>query len=145
MTRSAPPTVPPTATPPGPVVAVGGVAVVEGALLMVQRANAPGAGRWTVPGGRVEPAESVTAAVERELREETGLEVRCGAFLGWAERQGDGFHFVILDFEVSLAGRPPPQAGGDATAAAWVPLTEVAGLPLVDGLEEFLTEHGVLA
>ena len=140
MSGPAPPRVPPI----GPVVAVGGVAVVEGALLMVQRAHAPGAGRWTVPGGRVEPGESVTAAVERELFEETGLEVGCGAFLGWAERQGDGFHFVILDFEVSLSGRPAPTAGGDAAAAAWIPLAEVAALPLVDGLQEFLTEHGVL-
>jgi ADP-ribose pyrophosphatase YjhB (NUDIX family) len=82
--------------------------------------------------------------VERELLEETGLEVGCGAFLGWAERQGEGFHFVILDFEVSLSGRPSPEAGGDAVAAAWVPLSEVAGLPLVDGLQEFLAEHGVL-
>jgi ADP-ribose pyrophosphatase YjhB (NUDIX family) len=130
---------------PIPVVAVGGVAVVEGALLMVQRANPPGAGRWTVPGGRVEAGESVTAAVERELREETGLDVRCGAFLGWAESRGEGYHFVILDFEVSLSGRAEPKAGGDATATAWVPLMEVARLPLVDGLQDFLAEHGVLS
>lgn len=129
---------------PVPVVAVGGVAVAEGALLLVQRANPPGAGCWTVPGGRVEPGESVTAAVEREVFEETALEVRCGAFLGWAERRGDDYHFVILDFEVSLSGPQTPHAGGDATAVAWVPLAEVAGMSLVEGLQPFLEEHGVL-
>jgi 8-oxo-dGTP diphosphatase len=129
---------------PAPVVAVGGVAVVEGALLLVQRANPPGAGCWTVPGGRVDPGESVTAAVERELREETGLEVGCGAFLGWAERRGPDFHFVILDFEVDVPGQQTPTAGSDAAAVAWVPLADVTGLRLVEGLQQFLAAHGVL-
>jgi ADP-ribose pyrophosphatase YjhB (NUDIX family) len=125
-------------------VAVGGIAVVEGALLMVQRAKPPGEGRWTVPGGRLEPGESVTAAVERELLEETALAVRCGPFVGWAERRGDDHHFVILDFEVTVVGPTRPTAGGDATAAAWVTLGQVASLALVDGLLDFLVHHGVL-
>jgi len=126
------------------VVAVGGIAVVDGALLMVRRATPPGVGRWTVPGGRVEPGESVTAAVERELLEETALEVRCGPLVGWAERRGDGHHFVILDFAVTVTGSTAPTAGGDAAAVAWVPRAEVATLDLVEGLEAFLLEHGVL-
>ena len=127
-----------------PVVAVGGIAVVGGALLMVRRANPPEAGRWSVPGGRVEPGESVTAAVERELWEETGLRVRCGSLLGWAERRGHDHHFVILDFEVTTTGPRVPVAGGDAAEVAWVPLAEVAGLALVEGLGEFLVDVGVL-
>jgi ADP-ribose pyrophosphatase YjhB (NUDIX family) len=112
---------------------------------MVQRANPPGAGRWTVPGGRVEPGESVAAAVERELLEETALAVRCGTLIGWAERRGPDHHFVILDFEVTTSGSTMPVAGGDAAAVAWVPLGEVGSLTLVEGLEDFLVEHGVLA
>jgi ADP-ribose pyrophosphatase YjhB (NUDIX family) len=130
--------------PPTPVVAVGGIAVVDGALLMVRRAHQPEVGRWTVPGGRVEAGESVADAVERELREETTLDVRCGPLLGWAERRGEDYHFVILDFEVTVPGRGIPVAGGDATAVAWVPLGEVPALNLVSGLEEFLVAHGVL-
>jgi ADP-ribose pyrophosphatase YjhB (NUDIX family) len=125
-------------------VAVGGVAVVEGALLLVRRATAPEAGRWSLPGGRVDPGESVTAAVTRELREETALEVQCGNLLGWAERRGHDYHYVILDFEVSLAGRGRPRAGSDAAEVAWVPLGEVGALDLVQGLEEFLRRHAVL-
>jgi acetyl-CoA carboxylase carboxyl transferase subunit beta len=129
----------------GPVVAVGGVAVVEGSLLLVRRATYPQAGRWTIPGGRVEPGESLASAVERELLEETRLRVECGAFLGWVERMGPGYHFVILDFTVAVPdGAAPPVAGGDAGAAAWVPLPDVPSLTLVDGLEEFLRTHGVL-
>ena len=129
---------------PVPVVAVGGVAVVQGALLMVRRARPPGAGCWSVPGGRLEPGESVTAAVEREVHEETGLDVRCGSLLGWAERRDSRYHFVILDFLVTVVGPGMPTAGSDAAAAAWVPLPEVAALDLVEGLEEFLVGHDVL-
>jgi ADP-ribose pyrophosphatase YjhB (NUDIX family) len=134
----------PPPPPSAPVVAVGGIAVVEDALLMVQRATPPAVGSWTVPGGRVEPGESVTAAVEREVREETALEVRCGSLVGWAERRAEGYHFVILDFAVTVTGDRTPTAGGDAAAVAWVPRAQVATLALVEGLEEFLLEHGVL-
>ena len=128
-----------------PVVAVGGVAVVNGALLLVQRATDPQSGRWTIPGGRVEAGEHVAQAVERELLEETGLRVRCGPLLGWAERTGPGYHFVILDFTVEVLGHASePEAGGDAAAVAWVSLEDVPDVSLVEGLEEFLRSHGVL-
>jgi ADP-ribose pyrophosphatase YjhB (NUDIX family) len=127
-----------------PVLAVGGVAVLEGALLLVQRGRAPEAGRWTIPGGRVEAGETLAQAVERELLEETGLEVRCGELRGWAERIVPGYHFVILDFDVNVLRPGPPTAGGDALSASWVALEEVESLDAVSGLVEFLRDHGVI-
>jgi ADP-ribose pyrophosphatase YjhB (NUDIX family) len=128
-----------------PVVAVGGVAVREGALLLVERATDPGAGRWSVPGGRVERGETLASAVEREVLEETGLALHCEALLGWAERVGPDYHFVILDFTMSVPEDCPyPVARSDAAAVAWVPLDEVSTMALVDGLEEFLRSHGVI-
>lgn len=128
-----------------PEVAVGGVAVFDSALLLIQRATDPQAGRWTIPGGRVEAGETLTAAVEREVREETGLRVRCGDLVGWAERMGPGYHFVILDFTVTVADEGwAPTAGSDAGAVAWVPLEKVSAMSLVDGLEDFLRAHGVI-
>jgi ADP-ribose pyrophosphatase YjhB (NUDIX family) len=130
----------------GPVVAVGGVAVVGGSLLLVRRAHEPQTGRWTIPGGHVEPGEALATAVEREMLEETGLRVTCDAFLGWVERMGPGYHFVILDFTVTVPDdATAPVAGGDAAEVAWVPLADVPGMSLVDGVEEFLRTHGVLA
>jgi 8-oxo-dGTP diphosphatase len=128
-----------------PVVAVGGVAVHDGALLLVQRATDPHAGKWSIPGGHVEPGETLHRAVERELLAETGLAVRCGALLGWVERMGPGYHFVILDFTVEVSGDPAGvAAGSDAGAVAWVALEDVPALELVDGVEGFLRAHGVL-
>jgi 8-oxo-dGTP diphosphatase len=128
-----------------PVVAVGGVAVVDGALLLIQRGTDPHAGKWSIPGGNVEWGETLAHAVERELLEETGLAVRCGALLGWVERMGPGYHFVILDFTVEVPGdRGLVVAGSDVRAVAWVPLEEVPALSLVEGVEEFLRSHGVL-
>ena len=127
-----------------PQVCVGAVAVDDGRLLLVRRGQGPGAGSWSIPGGRVEPGETVGEAVVRELAEETGLEGLCGPLLGWVERIDDEHHFVILDFAVTLLEGRSPVAGDDVTEAAWVPLGEVAEWDLVEGLAEFLHEHGVI-
>ena len=58
----------------------------EGRLLLVRRRNEPGAGRWSVPGGRVEPGETDADAVRREVLEETGLHVTVGLRVGTVER-----------------------------------------------------------
>jgi 8-oxo-dGTP diphosphatase len=123
---------------------VGAICVLDGSLLLVRRGHGPAAGEWSVPGGRVEGGESLAEAVVREVREETGLECVCGGLLGWVERQHADHHFVILDFEATVLAADPPTAGDDATEAAWVPLDEVLGLRLVDGLAEFLADHGVI-
>jgi 8-oxo-dGTP diphosphatase len=127
-----------------PELCVGAVVVEAGNLLLIRRARGFGIGRWSVPGGRVEAGETVGEAVVRELSEETGLDGLCGALLGWVERIHDDHHFVILDFVVDVLDPVEPVAGDDASEARWVPLEEVAELDLVDGLAEFLHEHGVL-
>jgi mutator protein MutT len=128
-----------------PEVAVGAVAVHDGALLLVRRGRGPAAGEWSVPGGRVEAGETVAAAVVREVLEETGLEAVVDGFAGWVERIDAQYHFVILDFAVTvLDPTQAPVAGDDAAEAAWVPLTELAEVRLVDGLYDFLIDAGVL-
>jgi 8-oxo-dGTP diphosphatase len=93
----------------------------------------------------VERGELLAEAIVRELAEETGLEGVCGELVGWVERLGDGHHFVILDFAVQLLDpAATPVAGDDAQEVAWVPLDQVAERPVVEGLAEFLHEHGII-
>jgi 8-oxo-dGTP diphosphatase len=128
-----------------PIVGVGAVVVDHDRLLLVRRARAPQMGVWSIPGGKVEHGELLMEAVVRELREETGLEGVCGPLLGWGERIDEEGHYVLLDFEVTLVGSDQPVAGDDATDAVWVDLHDVADLHLVEGLAEFLHDHGIIA
>jgi len=134
-------------TEPAPVLAVGAVVESGGSLLMVQRGRSPGKGLWSLPGGRVEPGESLEEAVAREVLEETGLVVRVGDLVGWVERRGEGFHFVILDFAAELEVTSPqvPRAGDDAAEVAFVERGRVRELALVPGLLDWLVEHGFVA
>lgn len=131
-----------------PQVCVGAVAVENGRLLLIHRGQDPGRGLWSVPGGRVDAGETLAEAIVREVREEAGLDVVCDRFLGWVERIDETSHFVILDFAVTVLElsrvRRNLRAGDDAIEAAWVPLEEVTEYPLVDGLADFLAEHGII-
>jgi len=129
---------------PRPEVCVGAIAVDSNRILLIRRGTAPGAGQWSVPGGRVERGETIQEAVLRELREETALEGVAGALVGWVERVGPDHHFVILDFAVRVTSTQPPSAGDDVTDARWIPFAELGSLDLVPGLLEFLRVHAVV-
>lgn len=128
--------------PPAPEVAVGAVVRRGDEILLVRRARGAAVGKWAIPGGRVEFGEGLKAAVAREVREETGLDVTVGRFLGWAERMGDDpgpYHYVILDFAAEATDpAAAPLAGDDADDVAWVPTNALETYPLVAGLVEFL-------
>ena len=64
------------------IAAVGAIAVRDGALLLIRRGHAPSRGRWSLPGGRVEPGETPQQALVREMAEETGLTVEVGELVG---------------------------------------------------------------
>jgi 8-oxo-dGTP diphosphatase len=118
--------------------------VDDGRLLLIRRGHGPAAGEWSIPGGRVEAGETLAEAVVRELAEETGVEGVCDRMLGWVERIGAGYHYVILDFVVTILPSGPLTAGDDAAEACWVSLDQVADMRLVGGLAEFLHEHGII-
>ena len=130
--------------PPRPEICVGAIAVDDGRVLLVRRGRGPAAGEWSVPGGRVEPGETLAEAVVRELLEETAVEGVCGPLVGWVERISAQHHFVILDFAVDVLEATDPVAGDDAAEAAWVPVEDVGEWRLVEGLAEFLHEHGII-
>jgi 8-oxo-dGTP diphosphatase len=136
--------------PVRPVAAVGAIAFDQrGRVLLVQRGRPPGAGLWTVPGGRIEPGETAAEACAREVAEETGLLAQVGPLAELVERIGRGpdgaltYHFVILDFLVEVRGEPV--AGTDAAAAGWFTGEELAALPVTEGLLPVLERARALA
>lgn len=106
---------------------------------MVLRGRPPGAGLWSIPGGRVEPGESDAEALVRELREETGLAVAVGERAGSVEISG----FDVHDYLCAVTGGSL-RAGDDAADVRWVPLTELEGLPVTAGLIETLRSWKVI-
>jgi ADP-ribose pyrophosphatase YjhB (NUDIX family) len=115
-----------------------------GRLLLVRRANPPGAGLWSLPGGRVEAGEDDAAAVVREVAEETALVVDVGPLVGEVQRPGpDGQTYLIRDYACTPAGTPAV-AGDDASDVRWVTLAELDDLPLVPLLRDTLAGWGVL-
>jgi 8-oxo-dGTP pyrophosphatase MutT (NUDIX family) len=81
----------------------------QGRVLLTRRADN---GRWCLPGGRMEPGESVAEACEREVFEETGLNVRVKRLVGvysYPDQlvvylDGNKSHIVALHFEVEILG-----------------------------------------
>ena len=106
--------------PAQPVIGVGAVIVVDGRVVLVKRAHEPLRGEWNLPGGGVEVGETLEDACRREVREETGLEVRVGPVIEVFDRimrDADGrvqYHFVLVDFVCVRTGGTL-QCGSDAS------------------------------
>ena len=120
------------------------VADGRGRLLMIKRGHEPGAGLWSIPGGRIEPGETDAEAVAREMIEETGLTVEVGRLVGRVRRPGlNGAVIDIRDYAATVTGGTL-RAGDDAADARWVAPAELASLEITEGLIDALTGWGVL-
>ena len=112
------------------IVVVGAALVREGRLLAARRTTPPeAAGRWELPGGKVDPGETADEAVVREIAEELGCEVSLEHWLEGGEPIGpDGLLLVAVCRLV--AGEPA--AGDDHDDLRWLGPDE---LDEVDWLE----------
>lgn len=110
--------------PTRPIVGVGAIVVEADRVLLVKRGQPPLAGAWSLPGGGVEVGETLTAAVQREVFEETGLIVDAGPIVEVLDRihpDADGrveFHYVLIDYLCTVVGGSL-HPGSDAADARW--------------------------
>ncbi|MDQ0510975.1 NUDIX hydrolase [Ancylobacter amanitiformis] len=125
-------------TPERPVLATSAAVFHEGRVLLARRGARPAQGLWTLPGGRVEPGETLADAAARELMEEVGVEAEILGVAGAVDvilrdAQGEvSAHFVV----VAHAARwrcGMPTTGPEAAEIGWF---EPAALP--DGTTEGL-------
>lgn len=108
--------------------AVGAVVVSrDGRVLVIRRGKPPGLGNWSIPGGKVEPGESLAEAVVREVREETGLDVK-------VERHLETYEMCTANYRIEehlctpIDDAAPLVAGDDAAEARWAEVAELASL-----------------
>ena len=100
---------------------------------------------WEFPGGQVEEGESLTAALEREVLEETGIHVAVGQLVGVYSNVKS--HIVMLDFLCEyLSGEPT--VSSESLAVEWVDRSEalarVTHLPIRDRLQNMLNFAGTV-
>lgn len=99
--------------------AVEALVVRDGRVLLTRRAIEPYTGMWDLPGGFLEEDEEPLAGLRRELREETGLEIEPGPFVGTAIERYEHHSVLILSF-LAEAPAGEPQAADDVAELAWL-------------------------
>ena len=120
------------------------VADGQGRLLMIKRGHDPGAGLWSIPGGRLELGETLEQGVAREVLEETGIGVRVlevievfdriyaedGTIAAQAQKK-PRFHYVVVDYLCErIVGEP--RAGSDVTDVAFAREDELGNYHLTE-------------
>jgi len=133
-----------------PVLAASIAVFREGKVLLAQRGKAPAQGLWSLPGGRIEPGESLQEAVLRELFEEVGIKAQVLGFVDHVEhiaRNEAGeitAHAVICAYAGRwLAGEP--QLSDEAIALAWVDPLNPPDLSMTRRLPEILARAARIA
>jgi ADP-ribose pyrophosphatase YjhB (NUDIX family) len=120
-------------------VRVTGVVIEDDHILLLNQ-DTDGERSWSLPGGKVEDGETLTAALVREMREETGLDVELGRLLYVCDHlPGDGTHVIHLTFEARRTGGVIGQvaAGLDTRPIRGVEFVKLADLPSLGFSQRF--------
>jgi 8-oxo-dGTP diphosphatase len=91
----------------GPKLVAGAIFELDGEVVLIQRDIEPGYGKWTFPGGFVERGERAEAAAEREVLEESGLEIEVADIIGLYTYEGEVPAIAVFAARV-VGGEPAP-------------------------------------
>ncbi|MET3926396.1 NUDIX domain-containing protein [Devosia sp. 2618] len=113
------------------------VAIVrEGKVLLIKRAYAPYQNLWTLPGGRLEPGETIEQCAIREISEEVGLTIRNPRLVMEQELGREGTYrlavFVTRDFSGQL------RASDEVADHKWMDPTALIALRTTSRLDDVL-------
>lgn len=109
-----------------------GAAILRGARVLAQQRGYPAeaAGRWELPGGRVEPGETERAALARECVEELGVEVAVGRRLGPEVTVANGF--LLRVYTCRLVAEDAAPTARDHLALRWLGVDELDDVHWLD-------------
>ena len=118
------------------IVVVAAVIEQENAFLVTQRpAGTHLAGLWEFPGGKLEPSETHSEGLQRELREELGVNVKVGELEFYTAHDYSDRAVALYFYRCAIAGTPRPQLG---QPLRWVSREELATLPFPPADEELI-------
>jgi 8-oxo-dGTP diphosphatase len=110
--------------------AVTGMVVRDGKVLVVKKSYSATKGLWTLPGGFVNTDETIDAAAVREVREETGIIAVPEGIV--AVRSGvlrKGKHDTLLVFRLRYEGGEEARCEREIETLAWLTPEEIASSP----------------
>ncbi|HEV7214207.1 MAG TPA: NUDIX domain-containing protein [Chloroflexota bacterium] len=111
----------------GSTVAAGAVVLRGDAVLLVRLTYSRQAGRYMLPGGYVDPGETITAAVEREVLEETAVTAAVEGLIGLRARVEDGLSNTYCLFLLRYVAGQPRAHGRENDDARWFDIAELEG------------------
>lgn len=124
--------------PAHPLLGVGALIFRRDSILLVERGREPLKGHWSLPGGLVETGELLTYAVQREIREETGLHIKPLRIFEIFERilrDSAGqpeYHYVLVDYVCKVMDGAL-RAADDVSQAKWVRRKDLKNYLLTEG------------
>jgi 8-oxo-dGTP diphosphatase len=129
--------------PSRPLVGAGAVVHRGGKVLLVRRNNPPNEGKWALPGGLVELAETTQDAAVREVFEETGVKVKIEGLLDvQTDLHFDGssrleYHYVLVDYLAKPVGGRL-RINPESSASGWFAAPQVRSLDMSEGTRAVL-------
>ncbi|MFC4303776.1 NUDIX domain-containing protein [Cohnella boryungensis] len=108
-------------------IGVGALVVKEDKMLLVRRAQDPGKGYWTNPGGYIEQLEPIEETIVREVREECGVESKVKGIVALRD-QPRSIHNLYVAFEMDYVGGEPTPDGVEVDAAGFYGMEEMEAM-----------------